>query len=196
MNNEILNQVEEEKSTNDLHQDEHDYDGIKELDNGVPYWITALFVITILISILYGIHYFWYGYGSNQDKEYVEMNEKYEKRFAEMRNADFTATLLTNETDLNAGAAIFKTMNCGACHGMNGEGNAVGPNLTDTYWINGCKINEVHRLIKEGNISKGMSSFKSQLGNKQIEQVASFILVKLKNSNPANPKAQQGVLCQ
>ena len=54
---------------------------------------------------------------------------------------------------------------------------------------------EIFNLIVIGVPDKGMISWKDQLTPEQIQQVASFI-VSLKGSNPPNPKAPQGELCQ
>ena len=80
------------------------------------------------------------------------------------------------------------------CHGTSGEGNAIGPNLTDDAWIHGCKFDDVFSLIKNGFPTKGMTAFKGQLSDEKIQQVASFVL-SLKGTNPANAKAPQGVPC-
>ena len=59
-----------ENKPQDLHEDnitDHEYDGIKELDNPPPRWIMALFYITIGFSILYGAYYFWLKQGDHQD---------------------------------------------------------------------------------------------------------------------------------
>ena len=44
--------------------------------------------------------------------------------------------LITDSTDLGIGESIFKTQ-CTPCHGQLGEGNSIGPNLTDEYWLHG-----------------------------------------------------------
>lgn len=38
--------------------DDHNYDGIQELDNPPPRWIMALFYITIAFAVIYGAYYF------------------------------------------------------------------------------------------------------------------------------------------
>lgn len=175
---------------------DHEYDGIKELNNPVPTWITAIFFITILFSLLYGAHYFWFGQGNDQDKEYLAMNDEYNQRFKQNNEQTAELTTLTDEASLNEGADIYKQMNCFACHGENGEGGVVGPNLTDDYWIHGCTFNDVFNTIKNGFPAKGMTPFKSQLSDEKIQKVSSFVMKKLIGSNPQNPKAPQGELCK
>lgn len=175
---------------------DHEYDGIKELNNPPPAWIMAVFFITILFAFLYAAHYFWFGQGEHQEKEYISQVNEYNMQFKQITQKTDRLTILTDEVSLNEGASVFKEMNCFACHGEHGEGNAVGPNLTDNFWINGCDFNSVFNTIKNGKPAKGMTPFKSQLSDMKIQKVASFILSELKNSNPENPKAPQGEECK
>ncbi len=175
---------------------DHEYDGIRELDNHPPMWIMAIFFITILFALLYASHYFWFGQGEKQEKEYVTQVEEYNQQFKQSTAGGGELASLTDDASINEGASIFKEMNCFACHGMNGEGNAVGPNLTDNYWINGCDFNSVFNTIKNGKPAKGMTPFKMQLSDERIQKVASFVFNKLKGSHPDNPKAPQGEECK
>ena len=86
-------------------------------------------------------------------------------------------------------------MSCFACHGMNGEGNAIGPNLTDNAWISGCDFPSVFNMIKNGNPAKGMTAFRTQLSDAKIQQVASYVL-SLRGTDPANAKEPQGEQCE
>jgi cytochrome c oxidase cbb3-type subunit 3 len=68
----------------------------------------------------------------------------------------------------------------------------VGPNFTDDYWIHGANPEDLKKVIVDGVIEKGMLAYKSQLSNKQIDQVIAYIL-SLHGTNPPNQKAPQGV---
>jgi cytochrome c oxidase cbb3-type subunit 3 len=174
--------------------EDHEYDGIKELDNPPPGWIMAVFYLTIGVSILYGAYYFWLHVGDQQETEFVKSvemaNLKYNKQ-----PVGGSLSQLSDPESIVAGKAIFSAMNCITCHGLNGEGNAIGPNLTDNYWLRGCKFEDIFNTIKNGNPAKGMIAFKAQLTDEKIRQVASYIM-SLKGSNPANAKAPQGVQCE
>jgi mono/diheme cytochrome c family protein len=100
-----------------------------------------------------------------------------------------TATVLTDEVSLKAGAEIFKS-SCAACHGQAGEG-IVGPNFADNFWIRGGEFKDLCKTIVEGVPDKGMISWAGQLSGDQIKQVASYIL-SLEGSTPPNQKAAQG----
>ena len=173
---------------------EHDFDGIRELDNKIPPWWTVLFYGAIVFSFIYMIDYHVIGDGNVQENEYnnevqaaalqLELLTKSGKMITEE-----TVTIVNDVASLSAGKEIF-TKNCAACHGMKGEG-LVGPNFTDEYWIHGGSIKNIYRTISEGVPAKGMISWKSQLSPNQIQEVGSYILT-LKGTNPPNQKAPEG----
>lgn len=174
---------------------DHSYDGIKELDNPPPRWIMMIFYVTIGWSIIYGAYFFWLKVGDSQDAEYVRKSEKHDAKYqiASLNSDDLV--LLTDAESIEAGKTIYSSMNCFACHGMNGEGNAIGPNLTDEYWINGCDFQSVFNIIKNGNPAKGMTAFKGQISDEKIQQVSSYLFT-LTGTNPANAKEAQGEKCE
>lgn len=186
-----------ENKPQDLHNDkimDHNYDGIEELDNPPPRWIMALFYLTIGFSIIYGAYYFWLDVGDHQDAEYAKKSEIHDQKFHIANLSSEELTLLTDASDLEEGKTIFKEMNCFACHGLNGEGNTIGPNLTDEYWLHGCDFQSSFNVIKNGVPAKGMTAFKGQISDEKIQKVASYVL-SLKGTNPANAKAAQGEKC-
>ena len=176
---------------------DHDYDGIKELDNDLPPWWKYGFYLTIVVSVIYMLHYHVLGTGDLQVKEYekevaqakIEVDEYMKKS---VNNVDEnTVKLLTEQSDIATGKDLFIST-CAACHGKSGEGS-VGPNLTDEYWLHGGSIQDIFKSVKYGWVEKGMKSWKEDLSPMQIAQVTSFIKT-LKETNPANPKAAQGDL--
>jgi len=57
---------------------DHDYDGIKELDNDLPRWWTYLFYATIIWAVLYMLYYHVFDIGYLSSDEYKkEMNPAY-----------------------------------------------------------------------------------------------------------------------
>lgn len=174
---------------------EHEYDGIRELDNPTPAWFMWLFYITITFAFTYLLTYHVFKLGKLQNQEYVaEMKQAsvdQEAFLAKSANrVDENSVKLTNDpTVLKDGAAIFQ-QNCTPCHGQHAEG-IVGPNLTDEYWLHGGNINDIFKVIKYGVPEKGMISWEKQLTPKQIADVANYVK-SLKDSHPANPKAPQG----
>lgn len=176
---------------------DHDYDGIKELDNNLPPWWKYGFYLTIFVSVIYMINYHGAKTGDLQAAEYdneiaqakIEI-EEYMKTAAS--NVDETTVkMLDNPSDLNSGKQIFVNT-CSACHGKLGEGG-VGPNMTDDYWIYSGGISDIFKTIKYGKPDKGMKSWKEDLSPMQIAQVSSYIKT-LRGTLPPNPKAPQGDL--
>lgn len=174
---------------------EHDYDGIKELDNNLPPWWVYLFYACILFGVVYMVRYEVLG-ADNQEMELKKEVAQAKIDIAEyMKTApdlmdEKTVTLLTDPADLAAGKEIF-TANCAACHRADGGGQ-IGPNLTDDQWILGGGIKNVfHTLVNGGRDGKGMISWKGTLKPKEMQKVASYIL-SLKGSNPPDAKAAEG----
>jgi cytochrome c oxidase cbb3-type subunit 3 len=178
---------------------DHDYDGIRELDNSLPPWWKYGFYVTIVVAIIYMGYYHMGGSGPSSLKEYQNQMDQ-----AAMEIAAYQATqkdavneknvvLLDNQSDIQAGAATFQSL-CVACHGTMAEGK-VGPNLTDDYWKNGGDIKDLFKTIKYGVKGTGMKSWKTDISASQIAQVASYIL-SLKGSNPPGAKAPEGSLYQ
>lgn len=176
----------------------HEYDGIRELDNVLPPWWLWLFYGTIAWGVIYIANVHIFGIWDDQETEYVkEMAQAeadvkaYLAKFSDMVDEN-SVTALTDAAALAQGKSIFQQF-CRACHGEVGEGNAVGPNLTDAYWMHGGSINDVFRTIKYGVPEKGMQSWKTDLKPTELQAVSSYIL-SLQGSNPPNAKEPQGEL--
>lgn len=176
---------------------DHDYDGIKELDNRLPPWWLAMFYISIAFSVVYLGYYHVWDIGKLQIAQYEQEMEDAEKAVAAFvsRQGDQVnennVTVLSAEAELAAGKEIF-IGKCAVCHGQLGEGG-VGPNLTDNYWLHGGSINDVFSTVKYGVVEKGMIPWKDQLRAKEIQEVSSYILT-LQGTNPPNAKEPQGDL--
>jgi cytochrome c oxidase cbb3-type subunit 3 len=177
---------------------DHNYDGIRELNNPSPYWVLFLFIGTIGFALLYAVHYFGYpNNGKDQISEYKQQLAVAESQRADRNSSDKNGSIALNSKEMIAmGSKLFSEKGCIACHGTKGEGNAIGPNLTDNFWISGCKPADIEKTIAEGVPAKGMTPFKSVLTEAQIKSVTSYILGTLAGSNPPNAKAPQGVECK
>lgn len=175
---------------------DHNYDGIRELDNNLPPWWVYLFYASIVFAAVYLARYHVFN-GENQNMEYeravaeaqLEI-EEYKKTAKGLVDAN-TVEILTDASDIKAGKTLY-TSNCIACHMADG-GGGIGPNLTDQYWILGGGIKNVFHTISEGGrAGKGMVAWKQILKPVEMAQVASYILLELEGSTPANPKDAEG----
>lgn len=174
---------------------DHNYDGIKELDNSLPPWWLYLFYATILFGVVYLVRFHVVG-DDNQAMEYekevamakAEIN-KFKSTSKDLITAE-SVTLLTDEKSLKRGKAVFN-LNCASCHVQDG-GGSIGPNLTDEHWILGGGIKNVFTTISEGGrAGKGMIAWNKTLKADDIAKVASYV-ISLQGTTPAIPKAPEG----
>lgn len=175
---------------------DHEYDGIRELDNRLPPWWLYGFYFTIIFGVFY-LLYYHFGNGLNQDEEFkaqlMEANAAVQANLATVENLvdESNVTLLTEEADLVAGGNVYKA-NCAVCHAADG-GGGVGPNFTDKYWLHGGDLVSIFKTIKYGVPAKGMIAWETQLSATQIQQVSSYIY-NMEGSTASSPKDPQGDL--
>ena len=156
---------------------DHEYDGIRELDNNLPPWWVWGFYMTIVFAFVYLLYYHVFD-GNTQKKEYDISMMKAKKEIdaylkeAAMNVDESNVTLLNDQAALNSGKQIFEA-NCKACH-KDGSGD-IGPNLTDKFWLYGNDIKTVFGTVKNGT-SNGMPEHASKLNPVQLQQVASYVL--------------------
>lgn len=174
---------------------DHNYDGIKELDNSLPPWWLYGFYASIIFAAIYLVRYHIFDGPTQLDELETELAEaqtaieEYKKTAKNLVDIN-TVEMLTETSDLSAGKAIWDA-NCVACHMADG-GGGIGPNMTDEYWILGGGIKNIFKTISEGGrAGKGMIAWKQQLKPLEMAQVASYVLT-LQGTTPANPKAPEG----
>ncbi len=174
---------------------DHDFDGIKELNNPIPFWFNLLFYGTVIFGFVYMMVFHVFNVGDLQAKEYdneLVQAEKAKQEYIKLAGNlidENSVVLLTDEAKIKEGAEVF-TAKCAVCHGDKGQGN-VGPNLTDEYWLHGGDIKSVFKTIKYGVPSKGMVAWQNSMNGAQIQALASFIHT-LKGTNPPGAKDPQG----
>ncbi|MGY5353929.1 cbb3-type cytochrome c oxidase N-terminal domain-containing protein [Wenyingzhuangia sp. IMCC45467] len=171
---------------------DHDYDGIKELDNNLPPWWLYGFYMTIVFAFGYMIYYHVLD-GEDQKQEYLAEVTLAKKQIAAyeatQEKVDMSALA---EGDNSQGKKLFKR-NCAVCHAIDGGGK-IGPNLTDDYWILGGSTEAIFNTISEGGRpGKGMIAWKNSFSN-QDRQLLTAYVKSLVGTTPAEPKEPQGDL--
>ena len=188
---------------------DHEYDGIQELDNDLPFWWVALFIFTVIIGVVY-ICYYTMDMGPGQEGEYamemarIEETKKQKERTAMLEKEALdkqnrAAGIVVEEepegnfevsdATIANGKKIFGK-HCFSCHGMKGEG-LVGPNMTDNFFIHGPTLEDAVNIITVGVPAKGMLPWKGMLSKKDIFDVATFVH-SLKGQNLPSPKPPEG----
>lgn len=174
---------------------DHNYDGIRELDNSLPPWWVYMFYATILFAVVYLIRYEIMD-GATPEMEYqqavaearIEIN-KYKATSPDVFDIA-NLELLTDEKDLKRGKAVFN-LNCASCH-LGDGGGSIGPNLTDQHWILGGGIKNVFNTVYNGGRDgKGMIAWNKTLKPEDIAKVSSYV-ISLGGTTPAKAKEPQG----
>lgn len=176
--------------TNDRLIADHEYDGIKELDNDLPPWWKWLFYISVAFAIIYMVRLWVFDADDlYQDREFNKEMAEAASMMPAQSAEEFEIKLLTDAASLEKGKETYDKI-CQVCHLMDG-GGLVGPNFTDDYWIHGNTVENWFDIVETGVIEKGMISYKDQLSPTQRLEVISYIAT-LHGTTPASPKAPEG----
>lgn len=177
---------------------DHNYDGIRELDNHLPPWWKWLLYATIVWSVVYVLAYHVFDSLPLSRTEYeTELAQAAEQ--AKMLKAanpgpqiDETTVELTLDAAALADGKQTFLGTCASCHRRDGGGD-IGPNLTDEYWKNGGTIKDIFKVVKHGVPSTNMVAWGGVMSPEAMRNVASYVL-SLQGSNPENPKKPEGDL--
>ncbi|MEL7006122.1 MAG: cbb3-type cytochrome c oxidase N-terminal domain-containing protein, partial [Bacteroidota bacterium] len=129
---------------------DHDYDGIKELDNHLPPWWKWTFYLSIVFGVVYLILHHVVDTMPLQLQEYeTEVAVAEEQRKELLASLPETVIDENNVEQLEDPGALAKgkqvfNISCAQCHKESGAGG-IGPNLTDDYWLHGGTITDVYR---------------------------------------------------
>lgn len=171
---------------------DHEYDGIRELDNKLPRWWVWLFNLSIVFGLIYLVYYHVLNQGKLMAAEYqaeLEIGDRIKQRAI----ADFEAKMVSLQPSTDAamlaeGKETFKNL-CAPCHRLDG-GGLVGPNLADDYWIHGSNFVDNLKVIWNGVPTKGMVTWRGVLKPTTIHAVGSYIHT-LRGTQPPNPKPRE-----
>ncbi|MFK8029084.1 MAG: cytochrome-c oxidase, cbb3-type subunit III [Gammaproteobacteria bacterium] len=161
---------------------DHEFDGIKELDNPLPAWWVGMFVISIIFGLGYVAYYPALGNmkgasGWTSQKEWLARSDGHEQRF-EPLFAQYAAMsvdeLITNRKAMQTGRRLFLNY-CSTCHGVAAKGGNAFPNLTDSEWLWGGSFETVKHTITNGRNGL-MPAWESVLQPDQIADVTQYVL--------------------
>ncbi|MCP4798860.1 MAG: c-type cytochrome [bacterium] len=172
---------------------DHTFDGIQEFDNKLPNWWLFILYGSIVFSLGYWLVFHTF--------KIIDLPvAKYNTEMAAIADAQLAAAMeggITNESllmmadmpeSITEGKALFDQY-CVVCHLEKGQG-LVGPNLTDNYWIHGAEPINIHHIVTNGVLDKGMVAWGAQLGPKRVNKIVSYVLT-IKNTNVVG-KAPEG----
>lgn len=177
---------------NDKKLIEHGYDDIQEFDNPLPRWWVYLFWATIVFSILYVLNVAGMGTGRGRIADYeadVAAWKAAHPAPAGGVTPEQLAAMAEDPGTMAVGRQVYAT-NCASCHRADG-GGLIGPNLADAYWIHGGTLPDIHRVIDQGVLAKGMPGWGKLLRPEQVEAVTIYV-ASLQGSNPAGGKGPEG----
>jgi cytochrome c oxidase cbb3-type subunit 3 len=164
------------------HDDNKEFDGIKQADNALPIWWKQFLVASIVIAIVYSIYF--HGFSTWKGNENYQLEKqakelKYPKKDLAV-NEFGTNPLRGDSQSIENGQKVF-TGYCSACHGPQGMG-LVGPSLMDAEWIHGSTDSQIYHVIMKGvvasqtKLNRGpMPAHEVSLGSEKVYQVMAWI---------------------
>lgn len=179
---------------------DHNYDGIRELDNFLPPWWKWLFYATIIWGGGYLFAYHVAGSLPLQDAEFQAEVKKADDELRALKKSEpgevideNSVTVITDAVALADGKSTYTSI-CASCHRVDGGGD-IGPNLTDAYWKHGGDIKSIFKVVKNGVSGTNMVAWGSSMSPEKIRNVSSYVMT-LADTNPPNPKKPEGDLYQ
>lgn len=177
---------------------DHNYDGIKELDNHLPPWWKWLFVGTVIWGAFYLFSYHVINSMPLQTAEYeteltvaAEQARLARKDAGESKIDETNVTVTAEVVALQDGKETFQSI-CASCHKADGGGD-IGPNLTDAYWKHGGDIKSIFKVVQNGVTGTNMVAWGASMSPEKIRNVSSYLLT-LQGTNPPNGKKPEGDL--
>lgn len=169
---------------------DHEYDGIRELDNLLPEWWLAIFGGTIIFAFIYWIHYEFGGGPTELQELHAAMAQiQAVKGSGPSFGEDQLAGLFTDDAR-KKGGEVFAAK-CAACHGPQ-AGGLIGPNLTDKFWLHGKGTRaDIFTVVNKGVLEKGMPAWGEQLPEGELVAVTAYVY-SLKGTEVPGGKPPQG----
>lgn len=175
---------------------DHDYDGIRELDNHLPPWWKWLLYGTIAWGAVYMVVYHVTDSLPLPSDEYANEVALAAENLRARRAASPVAEIDENNVPFITDAGLLADgkksylSTCASCHRPDGGGD-IGPNLTDAYWKSGGTLNDIYKVIKHGVTGTNMIAWGNSMSPQAMANVSNYVLT-LQGTNPANPKKPEG----
>jgi len=190
-----MNATDDEEDTGAPRLMDHAYDGIREYDNPLPGWWSAIFIGTIIFAGFYGLYFHLTGWGATPDDKYQAQLAGYDSKRETREKAelasiseDFLVEQVADVKVVTRGKAVFAER-CASCHGPAGAG-VIGPNLTDSYQKHGTTRLDIFKTVRNGAPGTAMLAWGDQLPPADVIAAASFAIT-LRNTN-LQGKAPEG----
>lgn len=158
----------------------HEYDGIREYDNPLPFWWSLIFVLTIIFAAGYWVFY-QFGPGRTEQVRFAADWKDHEREVAEATaraglvvTEELLASWARDPDTVAEGRKIFLT-NCVGCHLEDGRGKT-GANLTDRYQLHGVTRLDLYGTVRDGVVTKGMLAWGEILPPKTVATVAAYAI--------------------
>lgn len=159
----------------------HEWDGIQELDNPLPFWWVGMFVVSIVFTLIYLVYYpglgnfdgagDWSSFGQH-DNEVARHDARFAPLYAELGSLD-EAALWEDRRAMQVGRRLFLN-HCSTCHGVNANGAFGFPNLNDEEWIWGSDYQAVRTTLVQGRVA-AMPPWGAALGEDGVINMAHFV---------------------
>ncbi len=159
---------------------DHAYDGIREYDNPLPGWWSAVFAATFVFAFLYFAYYNIAHWGRTPDERYKVALAGWQASYKGGPaggginvTEDMLAAGAQNPDVVAQGAAVFSAR-CVGCHAEGGRGQ-IGPNLTDLYQIHGTTRMDLYATIMGGAPGTAMIAWGEVMRPTEIVAVATYV---------------------
>lgn len=160
----------------------HEWDGIEELDNPLPFWWVGMFVASTIFAVLYLIAFPGLGnvggvLGWSSAKEHDADTAALEARFAPLytRLAGLSPDALNEDREgRQVGRRLFIN-HCSTCHATTAKGAFGFPDLTDDDWIWGDDFESIRTSILNGRTAQ-MPAWGPALGDDGVLAVSHYVL--------------------
>ncbi len=160
----------------------HEWDGIEELDNPLPFWWVGMFVASTVFAILYLIAFG--GLGNipgvldwSSAGEHGEDTAAQEERFAPLyaRLAGLGADELKEDREAQQVGRRLFINHCSTCHATTAKGSFGFPDLTDEEWIWGGDFESIRATVQQGRNAQ-MPAWGPALGDDGVLEVSHYVL--------------------